>query len=116
MGEQNRLEKYAKASLVLGIIGLLVWIFPFLGFPVSIVGLVLGLRSFELSKKGVSIAGIVLCVIGISFSSVNGGIGCYLGSSGQHNFMNSIMEELTGGDRQQPVPAEIQTQKMERRP
>ncbi|MBN1535044.1 MAG: hypothetical protein JXA20_20415 [Spirochaetes bacterium] len=118
MGEHDRLSQYAKASLILGIIGMLVWLFPFLGFPVSIVGLVLGLRSFELPGKGIPIAGIVLCVISLTFSSVNGGIGCYLGSTGQHNFMNSIIDQLTGGvpQRGMAVPAEIQTSETGRQP
>ena len=90
MDNEKKTATQARVSMILGIIGLAVWLFPVLGFPVSITGLVLGLRTFDSPKKGLAIAGIVLCVIGISFSSVNAGIGCYLGASGQHGIVNKI--------------------------
>ncbi len=101
MNTEEKSARFAKTSMILGIVGLIIWLFPFLGFPASITGLVLGLRAFDSPKKGMAIAGIVLCVIGISFSSVNAGIGCYMGSTGQHNLVNSILGEMTGEQRQQ---------------
>lgn len=93
MDNEKKTAAQAKTSLILGIIGLVVWFFPILGFPVSITGLVLGLRTFDSPKKGLAIAGIVLCIIGISFSSVNAGIGCYMGTTGQHGIVNKIFGE-----------------------
>ena len=51
-------ENKSTASLVLGIISLIVWLLPLAGFPVSIIGLVLGIRK----KYKV---GIVLNAIGL---------------------------------------------------
>ena len=57
------------ASLVLGIIGIVTFWFPFVGFPVSIVGLVLatvGMKRIE--GKGFAVAGLVLSIIGAVLS------------------------------------------------
>ena len=54
------------ASLVLGIIGVITFWFPFVGLPVSIVGLALaatGMRRIQ--GKGFAVAGLVLSIIGV---------------------------------------------------
>lgn len=54
------------ASLVLGIIGVVTFWFPFVGLPVSIVGLALaavGMKRIE--GKGLAVAGLVLSIIGV---------------------------------------------------
>lgn len=72
--EEERVEQRGKgaatASMVLGIVGLVAWLLPLVGFPVNIVGLVLGLiqgkhKTFNTAKAGVimSIIGLVLTVI-----------------------------------------------------
>lgn len=54
------------ASLVLGIIGVITFWFPFVGFPVSIVGLILAAIGLKrLDGKGFAIAGLVLSIIGV---------------------------------------------------
>jgi hypothetical protein len=54
------------ASLVLGIIGVIIFWFPFVGFPISIVGLVLAAVGMKrLDGKGFAIAGLVLSIIGV---------------------------------------------------
>ena len=66
-------ENKSTASLVLGIISLIVWLLPLIGFPVSIVGLILGVR-----KKYT--VGIVLNVIGLVITVANSAIGAYMGA------------------------------------
>src|ERR1700676_2206302 len=54
------------ASLVLGIIGVITFWFPFVGFPVSIVGLILAIIGMKrIDGKGFAVAGLVLSIIGI---------------------------------------------------
>ena len=74
----------AVASLVLGIISLLSWCLPFIGLPVAIVGLVLGIKDRQSPNRGMAIAGIVMSVIGLVLSLINAAIGAYLGVTGQH--------------------------------
>ena len=57
------------AGMVLGIIGVLTFWFPFIGLPVSVIGLVLsavGMKRF--TGKGFAIAGLVLTIIGLILS------------------------------------------------
>jgi hypothetical protein len=73
----------AIASLILGLAGLLFWILPILGLPVTIVGLVLGIKATNSARKGMATAGVVLCIIGLVLSVMNAAIGAYLGVTGQ---------------------------------
>jgi Domain of unknown function (DUF4190) len=74
----------ATASLVLGILGLIGWCLPIFGLPMTIVGLVLGIKGQNSSNHGSAVAGIVLNIIGLALSVVNAAIGAYLGATGQH--------------------------------
>lgn len=57
------------ASLVLGIIGVLTFWFPFVGLTVSIVGLVLATVGMKrIDGKGLAIAGLVLSIIALVLS------------------------------------------------
>ena len=54
------------ASMVLGIIGVIMFWFPFIGLPVSIVGLVLASVGMKrIDGKGFAVAGLVLTIIGL---------------------------------------------------
>ena len=57
------------AGMVLGIIGVVTFWFPFVGLPVSVIGLVLssvGMKRF--TGKGFAVAGLVLTIIGVILS------------------------------------------------
>ena len=73
--EEKRPQK-STASLVLGIVGCIAWLIPLIGFPVTIVGLILGIRR----KYTV---GIILNVIGFSLTLVNCTVGAVLGAQGK---------------------------------
>src|SRR3989338_8991438 len=49
----------ATTGLVLGIIGLVAWFIPLIGAPITIIGLVFGIKGLKSLKRGVAIAGIV---------------------------------------------------------
>ena len=42
----------ATASLVLGIISMIAWLLPLIGYPVSIVGLIMGFIGLKSEKRG----------------------------------------------------------------
>ncbi len=73
----------AIASFVLGIIGLVTWIVPLLGFPITIIGLVLASLSLNRGQKGKAVVGLVLCILGLVATIINSAIGAYLGATGQ---------------------------------
>lgn len=72
----NTAPQKSVAPMILGIIGLVAWLLPIIGLPVTITGLILGI-----CKK--SQAGIVLNVIGLVLSLVNSIYGAILGSQGK---------------------------------
>jgi hypothetical protein len=71
------------ASLVLGLCGLIAWIIPLFGFPVTITGLVFGIKALGRPQNGMAIAGTVLCGLGLVLTAINSAVGAYLGATGQ---------------------------------
>lgn len=64
-------KENALGSLLLGIFGLLAWLFPLFGIPVTIIGLALG-RAARLSKqRRMALAGIGLSLVGLLLAAAN---------------------------------------------
>ncbi|MDR0746842.1 MAG: hypothetical protein LBE89_02995 [Helicobacteraceae bacterium] len=75
------------ASLVLGIVGLLAWFIPLFGFPITITGLVLGVKGRKVQEeRSLATAGFVLSIIGLTLTVINSAIGAYLAATGQIRF------------------------------
>ncbi|MBA4186770.1 MAG: hypothetical protein C0467_02005 [Planctomycetaceae bacterium] len=74
----------APASLVLGGLGLVGWCLPIIGFPMTLTGLILGIKSMHTRNHSQAVIGITLNVIGLILSVANAAIGAYLGATGQH--------------------------------
>ena len=54
------------AAMTLGIVSLFAWIFPVLGFPIGIAGLILGILALvRKQQKNKAIAGIIMFCIGL---------------------------------------------------
>jgi len=83
----------ATTGLVLGIVGLIAWFIPLVGAPITIIGLIFGIKGLKSLKRGMAIAGIVLCSIGLLASIVNASIGAYMGATGQHSIVNKILNK-----------------------
>jgi len=71
----------AIASLVLGINGLWAWLFPIVGFPVNILGLIMGVVGQKSSMKKLAMAGLILSIIGLVATIINSAIGAYMGAT-----------------------------------
>lgn len=71
------------ASLVLGVCGLVFWLVPLFGYPITIVGLVFGIMEMKKGAKGMAIAGFILSIIGLVLTIANSAVGAYLGATGQ---------------------------------
>lgn len=61
----------ATASLILGIISLVAWLLPLIGYPISIVGLYLGIYDRKKEKNTFSKIGIILSAIGLGITAIN---------------------------------------------
>lgn len=77
----------ATASLVLGLVSILAWCIPIVGLPVTIAGLICGIKGLGPQKRGTAVAGIVLSIIFMLFTIANAALGVYLQVSGQNPFL-----------------------------
>ena len=66
------------AALVLGIVGLLAWLLPLIGFPVNVIGVILGALGRRGPNKGTATAGLVCSVIGLGLTIINGVAGAIM--------------------------------------
>lgn len=85
----------AIGALVLGIVSIVLFCVPYFTIPASIVGLILGVLSLKNQNggKGMAIAGIILCSIGLLFGIMMG-IGYYaLNANG--GFMKQFTDEFS---------------------
>jgi RNA polymerase subunit RPABC4/transcription elongation factor Spt4 len=73
---------FAIASLVLGLCGMIAWLLPLTGFPVTILGLIMGVLGYKSSKRGMAIAGLILSMVGLVATIINSAIGAYQGATG----------------------------------
>ena len=91
-GQYNQYGQYVQpvqekkglslASMILGIVSLLAWCLPILGFPVCITGLILGIIGIKKGGKGMAIAGIIMCAITLLLTLGNSILGVIIGMSG----------------------------------
>lgn len=58
----------AIASFVLGVLNLLSWCIPFVGFFMALAGIITGIFGIKSTKRGFAIAGIVLSAVGMILS------------------------------------------------
>jgi hypothetical protein len=72
------LSGMAIASLIMGIISLFGWLLPVLGFPLSLVGLIMGFASRASSRRRTAITGMILSVIGMLAMVVYIGVSFFL--------------------------------------
>lgn len=65
---------------------------PLFGLPITIVGLVLGIKAWNSSKHTLAVVGVVLCIIGLVLSIISASIGAYTGVTGQNPAVNSLLQ------------------------
>jgi hypothetical protein len=96
MNEQMQNEVYSQpveekkglsiASMILGIVGLVAWCLPIVGFPVCLTGLILGIIGIKKGGKGMAIAGIIMCAITLLLTIINSVLGAMIAVSAQQMY------------------------------
>ena len=86
----------ATAALTLGIVGLFVWLIPFLGFPISIIGIILATIALIIKRpsKNKAIVGLTLCVIGLILNVIVTVVG--IAAIGALGVIGAFLEEWYG--------------------
>lgn len=75
---------YAITALILGLISIFAWCLPICGLPITVVGVVFGNLGLKTPSRGMAKAGLILSIIGLVLTVINGAIGAYLGATGRH--------------------------------
>lgn len=92
---KNDNSNKAIAALVLGCIGVVTWYLPFIGLPVTIVGLVLGIKAKNSSRKKMAKIAVVLCIVFLVVTSIFSVLGLYLVATGIMNKTNTVPQTET---------------------
>ena len=58
-------KNVALASALMGLIALFAWLSPVVGAPISILGLLLGIKGTAGQKKAVAVAGMIMSLLGL---------------------------------------------------
>ena len=84
-------DTLAIIALVLGCINLVAWCLPICGFPLSIGGIVCGCMGMgSPTKRVLAIIGLILCVLGLLGSIINGVIGAMMVAEGNHPMFQNL--------------------------
>ena len=70
----------STASMVLGIVGIILSLIPVVGLPVNATGLMLGIKARKQRKNKRATAGFVMCIVGLSLTDVNMILGAIFGA------------------------------------
>lgn len=70
-------SRLALLSLLLGLIGLVAWFFPLVGFPITISGVLIGKRARRSSRRRLALIGMGLSLIGLLLTSINSYVGAF---------------------------------------
>jgi hypothetical protein len=73
----------ASASRTLGYIGLLAWILPIVGVPLTFIGFALGIASLRGSEPRKALRATLFCTVGLLLSVSNSIAGIYLYTHGK---------------------------------
>jgi hypothetical protein len=73
----------AVFSVGLGLLGMVAWLLPIIGIPMTATGLVLGWRALGTPRRALAIAGMSLCVVFLVLAVMNGGANVYVSVTGR---------------------------------
>lgn len=75
MEENESIDGKSIASFILGLIGMVAWLLPLCGYPITIVGLILGCIARKNQKNGFNLTGIILSAIALVLTLANSILG-----------------------------------------
>lgn len=76
---ENNNNNRAVASLVLGLVSIVTWLFPIAGYITTILTIVFATKGRHSEKKGMATAGLVLGIIFLVVTLLNSIFGAILG-------------------------------------
>ncbi len=68
----NNRNTAAIVALILGLVGIVAWLLPFLGYPVTIIAIVFGVKGRKMMEnRGMATAGFVLGIVFLVLTLIN---------------------------------------------
>ncbi len=72
-------DKHALNGFILGLISILAWFIPLIGYPVTICGIVFSAEGLKSNKKNLAIAGLILSILFLVVTIINSFLGAMIG-------------------------------------
>ena len=69
---------YATVSYVLGWCSIIAWFIPLVGFPVTIVGIIMGLKGQDSQLQSKAKTGLILNIVFLVVTALNSALGIFL--------------------------------------
>ena len=76
--KSNQVETAATTSLILGLVSIISWIFPLIGYATTICGIIFGAMGLKSSKKSLALTGLILSIIFLLATLTNSILGVIL--------------------------------------
>ena len=70
---------YATASYVLGWCSIVAWLIPLVGFPVTIVGIIMGVKGQRSELESKAKTGLFLNIVFLVVTALNSAVGMFMG-------------------------------------
>jgi hypothetical protein len=80
----------SNKPVIMATLGLIFWLIPLIGLPISIIGLVITIKRRAAAPKKYVVS-YVLLIVALCLSVMNMGIGAYMGMIGQNKLVNKIL-------------------------
>lgn len=75
---KNSKDTLSLIGMILGFCSILAWLIPLLGYPCTIVGIILSACGMNSNKKNFAITGLVLCIVFLVITLINSLIGAVI--------------------------------------
>ena len=69
----------SSTGLVLGLVSIIAWVIPLIGFPVTICGIIFSAKSLNTPGRRKAIAGLILSIIFLCLTILNSIVGAVIG-------------------------------------
>lgn len=76
---ETKEDKHALTGFILGLISILAWFIPLIGYPVTICGIVFSVKGLKSNKKGLATAGLILSILFLVVTIINSFLGAMIG-------------------------------------
>ncbi len=73
---------HANVSYILGWCAIVAWIIPLVGFPVTIVGIVMGIKGQQSELASKAQTGLTMNIIFLVITAINSAVGAFMGFYG----------------------------------